>query len=266
MSKPSNKAALQLLKPEDRAQSFSRLDAVAGAKPPMGPTALEVWYRKARSVTLGALDAASVAQALRQGVHPRLVAVRAIELLAADPLAGEQYPGELLASLASAVAVLPQLDAAATGALRDIVAALVGQPRPAALDEATWRELLADAQTLAQALGVGAAGKGAGVAKAVALVHAECDGAPPYDVPLDAPVSIGSAPDATIRFSATTGSGRLARKHALLVADDGGQSARIELFGHEGRLNGEELVERGILRVGDVLELAGVRVSLRRSA
>jgi len=65
----------------------------------VGGSSLEVWYQSIRDVPLGDLPIGDVARSCRQALFPDEVLPIAIGRLREDPMAGEQYDGELLASL-----------------------------------------------------------------------------------------------------------------------------------------------------------------------
>jgi hypothetical protein len=240
---------VRLLTPAVRALSLAQLEGEASAGASEGDAALERWYREVRGRPLGALDVAAVARALRQRLQLPLVAARGIELLAQDPLAGDLYEGELLAALLGAVGALPPLGEAAVAALRRALEGALSASPPPDTDALTWQELQRDARALSLAL-----------CAPLELVCAAREGEPAQEVPLVEPVSIGSGPAATIRVATQ----RLAREHARLSPRGVAGGAQVELFGHTAHLNGAPLIERGELHVGDVLDLVGVRVTLRR--
>jgi hypothetical protein len=64
-----------------------------------GDSALDHWYRTIRDVPLAELPIADLARACRQGLFPEDVVPVAVGRLREDPTAGDQYGGELLASL-----------------------------------------------------------------------------------------------------------------------------------------------------------------------
>jgi hypothetical protein len=83
--------------------SFALLDRRNGVPEP-GPALgdeypLAAWYRAVREVPLEELTVEDISKAVRQNVHLENVVPLALRLLASEPLAGEMYDGELLASL-----------------------------------------------------------------------------------------------------------------------------------------------------------------------
>ena len=84
-------------------KSFAMLDRENGL--PEYPPAVEeefplpAWYRAVREIPLDELGIEDIAKASRQQIHLDHVIPIAIRILQADPLAGEMYDGELLASL-----------------------------------------------------------------------------------------------------------------------------------------------------------------------
>jgi len=226
----------------------------------MGPTGLEVWYRKVRSVAVGTLDASDVARALRQELHVPLVGLRAIELLGEDALVGEQYPGEMIAALAALPAAkLRALDGAALAALRQVLADVIARERPDASDDSVWAEVIGDARSLQALL----ASDRSTAAKPL-VVRAVISGEAPQSAPLVEQLSVGSAIDASLQFRNVDAG--LARKHVILVPKDDGRGAYVEVLGHAAKLNGKDVAMRCELNEGDVLEIGSVRVTLERDS
>jgi CDI immunity proteins len=64
-----------------------------------GSSALDEWYRSIRDIPLDDLPIGDVARSLRQSLFPDFVVPVAIRHLRENPLAGDFYDGELLASL-----------------------------------------------------------------------------------------------------------------------------------------------------------------------
>lgn len=64
-----------------------------------GYSALDEWYRSIRDIPLDDLPTGDIARSLRQCLFPDFVVPVAIRHLRDNPLAGELYDGELLASL-----------------------------------------------------------------------------------------------------------------------------------------------------------------------
>lgn len=64
-----------------------------------GDTALDEWYKSVRDIPLVDLDDECLARALRQQLFLPSIVPQAIARLQANPLAGSQYEGELLAAI-----------------------------------------------------------------------------------------------------------------------------------------------------------------------
>ncbi|MBI3412122.1 MAG: hypothetical protein HY040_27640 [Planctomycetes bacterium] len=85
--------------------TFALLDRQKGIPEP-GPLSgdeypLPGWYRCVREVPLDQLSVEDLARAIGQNIHLEHMVPRALRLLESQPLAGEKYEGELLASLKS---------------------------------------------------------------------------------------------------------------------------------------------------------------------
>ncbi|HEY3857555.1 MAG TPA: contact-dependent growth inhibition system immunity protein [Verrucomicrobiae bacterium] len=82
--------------------SFATLDKEKGL--PESPPAsgeeypLPAWYRSIRDVPLDELGIEDISKAIRQNIHLENVVPLALRRLQTEPLAGEMYEGELLAS------------------------------------------------------------------------------------------------------------------------------------------------------------------------
>jgi hypothetical protein len=85
--------------------SFARLDKEKGFPEPPPASGdefpLPAWYRLIRDVPLDELGIEDISQALRQNIHLEHVVPLALKRLQLEPLAGEMYEGELLASFKS---------------------------------------------------------------------------------------------------------------------------------------------------------------------
>ena len=85
--------------------TFAILDERKGI-PDVPPTAddeypLPAWYRAVRHIPIEELTTEDICRACRQQIHLEYVVPTALRMLQSDPLAGEQYDGELFASLRS---------------------------------------------------------------------------------------------------------------------------------------------------------------------
>jgi len=85
--------------------TFATLDCLQGIPGPALPTEeefpLPAWYRSVRGTPLGELGVEDLSKAIRQNIHLEQVVPLALQRLESEPLAGEMYDGELLASLKS---------------------------------------------------------------------------------------------------------------------------------------------------------------------
>ncbi len=90
------------MKEELAKTTFAALDRQKGIPEPPETVAeeypLPAWYRAVRETTLNRLSLEDISKALRQRIHPEVVVPLALHLLTSNPLAGELYDGELLAS------------------------------------------------------------------------------------------------------------------------------------------------------------------------
>jgi hypothetical protein len=85
--------------------TFATLDREKGLPEP-NPTIdeeypLPAWYRAVRETPLDKLGVEDICKACHQQIHLEHVVPVALQLLQSDPVAGEMYDGELLASLKS---------------------------------------------------------------------------------------------------------------------------------------------------------------------
>ena len=80
----------------DREKGVSALPPSAGEEYP-----LPAWYRAVRETPIKDLGIEDICKACRQQIHIDQVVPIALQVLQSDPLAGEMYDGELLASLKS---------------------------------------------------------------------------------------------------------------------------------------------------------------------
>ena len=89
-----------------RQLTFAMLDRQKGIPEPLPTTGEEfpmpAWYRAVRETPLEQLGVEDICKACRQQIHLEHVVPIALQLLQSEPLAGEMYDGELLASLKSA--------------------------------------------------------------------------------------------------------------------------------------------------------------------
>ncbi|MCS7062619.1 MAG: contact-dependent growth inhibition system immunity protein [Methylacidiphilales bacterium] len=85
--------------------TFATLDRLKGIPDPPPATGdeypLPAWYRAVRETPLEELGVEDICKACRQQIHLDHVVPLALRLLRSEPLAGEMYDGELLASLKS---------------------------------------------------------------------------------------------------------------------------------------------------------------------
>jgi hypothetical protein len=85
--------------------SFASLDKEKGFPEPPPASGedypLPAWYRSIRDVPLDELGVEDISKALRQNIHLEHVVPLALKRLQLEPLAGEMYEGELLASFKS---------------------------------------------------------------------------------------------------------------------------------------------------------------------
>jgi hypothetical protein len=83
--------------------SFAKLDLVKGYRPLPPPTEneypLPAWYREVYETPLDELTVFDVCRACQQRIHLEHIVPLAFRLLSIEPLAGERYDGELIASL-----------------------------------------------------------------------------------------------------------------------------------------------------------------------
>ena len=83
--------------------TFAELDKQKGTPYPVTPAgeeySLPSWYRSVRDVPLNKLQVEDISRACRQNIHLVHVIPLALNMLEANPLAGEMYDGELLVSL-----------------------------------------------------------------------------------------------------------------------------------------------------------------------
>lgn len=236
-------------KPKGPELTFARLDTDKGHKAPTGQSPLEQWYRRVRTKPIAELDADDVARALRQSIHVAAVAPRALQLLQKSPLVGD-YPGEVIVAFAKLPAAeLDALPKATLHSLAKIAKALVAAGPNEDLDAPELRKLGADLKPLLHRL-----------ATATPLqVIAEAAGHEPYRFTLgDDALTVGSGPDATLRFDFPNS--QLAKRHAQLTL--AGTTVHVELFGHAGVLNDRPAVQSFELKPGDRLQLGPVRVTL----
>lgn len=86
-----------------RRLTFAELDHESGIPDPSPATGDEfpipAWYRSIRNTPVEELTIEDVCKALRQRIHLTAVVPEALAILKREPLAGEMYDGELLASL-----------------------------------------------------------------------------------------------------------------------------------------------------------------------
>jgi len=80
----------------DRQKGIPDLPPVTGEEYP-----LPAWYRAVRETPLEELGVEDICKACRQQIHLEHVVPLTLRLLQSEPLAGEMYDGELLASLKS---------------------------------------------------------------------------------------------------------------------------------------------------------------------
>jgi hypothetical protein len=90
---------------EHRRLTFAMLDRERGI-PDLTPATgeeypLPAWYRAVRETPLERLGVEDICRACRQQIHLAHIVPIALRLLQSEPLAGEMYDGELLASLKS---------------------------------------------------------------------------------------------------------------------------------------------------------------------
>lgn len=104
----------------DRDKGIPDLSPLEGEEYP-----LPAWYRGVREIPLEELSIEDISKALRQQIHPEYVVPIALRILETDPLAGEMYDGELLASLKAVAPEYWLAHADATTALRAIVEKLL---------------------------------------------------------------------------------------------------------------------------------------------
>jgi len=78
----------------DREKGTPELPPQAGEEYP-----LAAWYRAVYHTPIDELSIEDIAKALRQQIHPEHVVPMGLRILESDPLAGEMYDGEVLASL-----------------------------------------------------------------------------------------------------------------------------------------------------------------------
>jgi hypothetical protein len=78
----------------DRERGIAEPPPVSGDEYP-----LAAWYRSVREVPLDEFKVEDISKAIRQNVYLEQVVPLALRLLKSEPLAGELYDGELLASL-----------------------------------------------------------------------------------------------------------------------------------------------------------------------
>jgi hypothetical protein len=196
---------------------------------------------------------------VRQQIHLAALAPHAVRFLQDNPLAGHLFLGELLQAFVTLDReVLAGIDKQSRDAVgRAANAVLLLPAELESLDAVSLAELKADMRALVAKLG----DEGVGL-----MVRATLGGAPAQSVPLAAGerVTIGSAADATIRF--TLPSAELARRHASLSLADDGKHVVVQLFGHDAKLNDKAALEGAQLKLGDVLVLGPVRVSLATAA
>ena len=86
-------------------ETFAVLDCVKGIAPLPEKQGEEMplpaWYRSVYHIPLDQLTVQDLSKAARQQIHPERIVPLVIERLQNEPLAGEMFDGELLASLRS---------------------------------------------------------------------------------------------------------------------------------------------------------------------
>src|SRR5579885_3320983 len=85
--------------------TFALLDREQGVPEPPAVSkedhSLPAWYKSIREVPLDELSIGDIGRAIRQNIHLGHVVPLALHRLLSEPLAGDMYDGELLASLKS---------------------------------------------------------------------------------------------------------------------------------------------------------------------
>lgn len=111
-----------------RQLTFAILDRDRGIPDPL-PSAeeefpLPAWYRAVRDTPLEQLTVEDISKACRQQIHLDHVVPRALHILQTQPLAGEMYDGEVLASLSAIPQEYWHSHVADAESLREIVQSL----------------------------------------------------------------------------------------------------------------------------------------------
>jgi|WetSurMetagenome_2_1015567.scaffolds.fasta_scaffold509111_1 hypothetical protein len=88
---------------DPRDATFAWLDEMKGFPATLPKTEEEFplpsWYREVRDIPLGQLSIGDICKACRQRIHLNYIAPIALDLLEANPLAGEMFDGELLLAM-----------------------------------------------------------------------------------------------------------------------------------------------------------------------
>jgi hypothetical protein len=85
------------MKKQAEEMTFRDLDGNIAIPEPIWP--LERWYSELRDTRIADLEVPDLARACRQNLYPEAVVQLCLRKLEEDPLAGELYDGELVASL-----------------------------------------------------------------------------------------------------------------------------------------------------------------------
>ena len=108
-------------------------------------SALDHWYDKIRDTPVTALSDEDLACACRQGVHLDAVVPIVVDRLRDNPLAGDLYDGELIASLKSVSSAFWRAHPDLTTTMRELVTEVQSQ----LLDDDVNRDLSAIVELLA---------------------------------------------------------------------------------------------------------------------